>query len=60
MLSAQCLLCKYYHGGLKCKAFPGGIPIDMFTGQFGHTEPYPDADNPQDNGIRFEPIKDTE
>ena len=44
----------------SCQSFPEGIPGKIILGEFIHTEPYPDADNPQDNGIRFEPIEDTE
>ena len=58
--SDQCNGCKNYFGLFQCRAFPDRIPQVIFTGLFDHTEPYPDADNPQDNGIRFEPIKDAE
>jgi len=59
-----CIDCKYYNREdmekFSCQSFPEGIPGKIILGEFIHTEPYPDADNPQDNGIRFEPIKDTE
>ena len=58
--SYQCARCRHYEFAVTCAAFPDGIPIDIFTGQFDHTKPYPNAKNPQDSGIRFEPIKDTE
>ena len=60
MQPIQCASCQHYKGNLKCEAFKDGIPSTILTGKFDHTEPYPDADNPQDNGIRFEPIEDTE
>ena len=59
MIVLQCLSCRHFWGIDKCYAFPDGIPADIALGDFDHTEPYPDADNPQDNGIRFEPIQDT-
>ncbi len=54
-----CARCKHIDEpidviGPTCDAFPTGMPMEIQTGQFRHTEPYPG-----DNGIRFEP-KDTE
>lgn len=37
---------------MMCEAFLKGIPEEILTGEFDHTEPYPN-----DNGIRFEPIE---
>jgi len=34
----------------RCKAFPNGIPLQIWLGTNRHTEPYPG-----DHGIRFEP-----
>lgn len=50
-LSNQCPVCKFYIEGLKCKAFPKGIPEEILIGESDHTEPFKG-----DNGIRFEPI----
>ena len=38
--------------GADCKAFPSGIPSDIFTNKVKHTKPYKG-----DNGIMFEPKK---
>lgn len=40
-------------GGLTgvCKAFPGGIPLEIFADGFDHREPFPG-----DQGIRFLPF----
>ena len=34
-----------------CKAFPGGIPVDVFVGRVDHRDPVRG-----DHGIRFEPV----
>lgn len=34
-----------------CKAYPNGIPLDIFAGGFDHRQPFAG-----DNGIRFTPI----
>lgn len=52
MESTQCLECKHYQGFHACRAFPGGIPEAIFTGQHDHRQPFDG-----DNGIRFEPIE---
>jgi len=44
-----CNKCKHYIAGVTCRAFPGGIPIDILTGRHEHTKPYEG-----DGGIRFE------
>jgi hypothetical protein len=51
----QCLLCKHYKLMQECDAFPDGIPIEIFTCEHDHREPYPG-----DHGIRFEPYKKDE
>jgi len=38
--------------GPVCRAFPNGIPDDIWLGKNDHTKPYPG-----DNGIRFERAK---
>lgn len=55
-ISFQCAKCKHYTFGSTCEAFPDGIPVEIKTGKFDHTQPYPNAENPQDDGIRFELI----
>jgi hypothetical protein len=53
MVGQQCPNCKHLSEGenLSCDAFPAGIPQEILTGEFDHTNEYPG-----DNGIRFEPI----
>ncbi len=47
----QCISCRHYTGVLTCEAFPDGIPSEIVTCDFIHTEPYPG-----DHGIQFEPV----
>ena len=64
MISEQCEQCVHFlwfKRGLKipvCKAFPKGIPAEICSGKFDHTEPYPNAQDPEDNGIRFEAVEE--
>lgn len=53
-----CFECAHYGGGstYACAAFPDGIPDEILVMAFDHSQPWPSADDPQDNGIRFEPI----
>jgi len=62
MYQPQCMDCKHFFEveGMACSAFPGGIPEKIKHEEFDHTKPWPDADNPQDNGIRYEPLEDFE
>lgn len=52
VISPVCSLCKHYTpiaGNIrKCKAFKN-IPLEIWSGEDKHTEPYPG-----DRGIRFE------
>lgn len=52
MIGTQCPRCKHYQGDLKCEAFPRGIPEEIITGEFDHTETYEG-----DRGIRYEPAE---
>jgi len=45
-----CNKCTHDRGNASCKAFPGGIPIEILSGQADHRESFPG-----DNGIHFEP-----
>lgn len=48
-----CCYCKHiYPEGMKCTAYPNGIPRKLLL-RGEHDTPYPD-----DNGIRFEPKDD--
>ena len=51
---SKCLSCKNYivsnDMSDKCKAFPDGIPLEVFREEVDHTKPYNG-----DNGIQFEP-----
>ena len=54
--SDVCTLCVHQiiDGSLerKCKAFPKGIPMEIWMGENPHTQPYPG-----DNGIQFEDVR---
>lgn len=56
MKSAQCPNCVWRRltgnelGIPICSAFPAGIPVEIMTGEFDHTKPYPG-----DGGIRYLP-----
>ncbi len=48
----MCLFCKHYiesEEGNACKAFPQGIPWQIFSEYYDHRKEFPG-----DNGIRFE------
>ena len=49
----KCHYCKHYIISNdiipRCKAFPDGIPLEIFREEFDHTKPYKN-----DNGIMFE------
>jgi len=52
--SPVCIECKNIKSLVDrtCKAFPKGIPIQIWNGKNNHTKPYKG-----DNGIRFEARK---
>ncbi len=52
--SPVCTLCEHSTSMMSrlCKAFPKGIPHEIWIGENKHTEPYPG-----DNGIQFERYK---
>jgi len=51
LFSNVCSRCAHWFQkpGGKCKAFPNGIPMDIWEGRNKHTEPYKG-----DQGIQFE------
>lgn len=53
MHNNQCPGCLHYRGLFKCEAFPDGIPSEILTGTFDHSQPHPD-----DQGIQYERIGD--
>lgn len=51
--TSQCHSCKHWKKGtLTCKAYPDGIPVGFFTGEYDHTKTYPG-----DHGILYEPME---
>jgi len=47
-ISEVCFFCRHlYSPGVdrKCKAFPKGIPVEIWVGDNPHTEPLPDQGN---------------
>jgi hypothetical protein len=62
LATAQCQVCRHYVCTIvdgqwhpTCKAFPEGIPDDLFFHKVSHTEAYPG-----DNSLRFEPMSPAE
>lgn len=55
IISGTCNFCRHLNMSefIKhtCKAFPDGIPPDIWLGKNNHTKPYPG-----DNGVRFEKV----
>jgi len=58
LFSDVCTRCKHFDqnsvfGYRKvCKAFPNGLPAEIWLAENNHTQPYPG-----DNGIQFEAIE---
>lgn len=59
LVPEQCKDCRHLRGEPRvgnerwsCRAFPEGIPDDIYLGEFDHTEPHWD-----DGGIQYEEIK---
>ena len=53
-----CLGCRHYDRtapgpGIRCAAFPDGVPDEIFSSEADHREPFDG-----DRGIRFDPIDD--
>lgn len=51
-----CMNCKHLRHrrgkGSYCKAFPEGIPDEIFVGAYDHRKPFPG-----DRGVRFEEVR---
>jgi hypothetical protein len=49
----SCHLCRHLstEGGMRCTAFPDGIPWEIQAGEWDHRQPHPG-----DHGIRYEPL----
>lgn len=45
-----CETCRHYNGDVTCRAYPGGIPLPIQSGQTDHREP-----QKGDQGIQYEP-----
>jgi hypothetical protein len=59
-LSPVCTLCRHLEDSFdnvpgRCKAFPKGIPVEIWEGDHLHRTPYPG-----DNGIMFESARGKE
>lgn len=54
MMTVQCITCQHYWGAGKCDAFEEGIPEQIASGEYDHTEPHKG-----DKGIQFEPADET-
>jgi hypothetical protein len=55
-MQEQCSSCSHFRGSFEksrpsCRAFPLGIPEEIWEGVFDHNNPFEG-----DRGIRFEPV----
>lgn len=49
---SQCTFCAHRSpDGTRCKAFPGGIPVELMHNEADHRFEFPG-----DNGVRYQPI----
>jgi hypothetical protein len=55
--SYQCVSCKHFNIGWTCKAFPDGIPEEIYSGEFDHKKEFKN-DEVNDNGVRYEKKKE--
>lgn len=54
MLPYQCATCVHFKEDRLCSAFPdNNIPLAIITNEFDHSNPWPDAEDPKDRGIRY-------
>jgi len=51
-LPGRCAHCAHAQG-MKCGAFPDGLPLVVILGGHPHDTPLP-----SDNGIRYEPVEE--
>jgi hypothetical protein len=58
VVDSQCMNCAHRDPGGQtiCAAFPKGIPLIIFMGQFDHTQPYSEDGVLLDGGLRYEPL----
>ena len=49
----NCHFCRHLstEGGMRCAAFPDGIPWEIQAGEWDHRQPHPG-----DHGIRYDPL----
>ena len=48
MGEVQCSSCKHYQSRNICAAFPGGIPLEIVSGEHDHRQPFEG-----DGGLRY-------